>query len=79
MKSKTINNAIKVVRELYNEVRSNLSREEINRIRKKLLRIEVVYDVLKEEEQNDSLTSSQENMLRDGERHLKNIRKHLKN
>ena len=79
MESKTINNAIKEVRELFNEVRSNLSREEINRIRKKLLRIEVVYDVLKEEEQKGSLTSRQENMLRDGERYLKNISKHLKN
>ena len=28
MESKTINNAIKEVRELFNEVRSNLSREE---------------------------------------------------
>ena len=29
MESKTINNAIKEVRELFNEIRSNLSREEI--------------------------------------------------
>ena len=35
MVSKTINNAIKEVRKLFNEVRINLSREEINRIRKK--------------------------------------------
>ena len=35
MKSATINNSIKEVRELFNEIRSNLSREEINRIRKK--------------------------------------------
>ena len=28
MESKTINNAIKEVRELFNEIRSNLSREE---------------------------------------------------
>ena len=76
MESKT---TIKEVRKLFNEVRSNLSREEINRIRKKLLRIEAVYNVLGEEEQKDSLTSRQENMLRDGERYLKNISKHLKN
>ena len=37
MKSATINNSIKEVRELFNEIRSNLSREEINRIRKKTL------------------------------------------
>ena len=35
MVSKTINNAIKEVRKLFNEVRINLSHEEINRIRKK--------------------------------------------
>ena len=50
MESKTINNAVKEVRELFNEVRRNLSREEINRIGKKLLRIEAVYNVLKEED-----------------------------
>ena len=79
MVSKTINNAIKEVTGLFNEVRSNPSREEINRIRKKLLRIEVVYDVLKEEEQKGSLASRQANMLRDDKRYLKNISKHLKN
>ena len=50
MKSKTTNNAIKEVRELFNEVRINLSREEINKIRKKLFRIEAVHNFLKEEE-----------------------------
>ena len=33
MKSRTINNAIKEVRKIFNELRSNLSREEIDRIR----------------------------------------------
>ena len=37
MKSTNINNVIKEVRELFNEIRSNLSREETKRIRKKLL------------------------------------------
>ena len=36
MESTTTNNQIKEVRELFNEIRSNLSREEINRIREKL-------------------------------------------
>ena len=36
MKSTKINNAIKKVRELFNEIRSNLSREETKRIRKEL-------------------------------------------
>ena len=39
MESTTINNninAIKEVRKLFNEIRSNFSREEINKIREKL-------------------------------------------
>ena len=43
MESTTTNNQIKEVRELFNEIRSNLSREEINKIRKKLYKKEVVY------------------------------------
>ena len=56
MESTTINNAIKEVRELFNELRSNLSREEINRIRKELYKKEVVYNFLKEK---DDLTDSE--------------------
>ena len=37
MKSTTINNAIKKVRELFNKLRSNLSRGERKRIREKNL------------------------------------------
>ena len=72
-------NAIKDVRKLFNEIRSNLSHEETKRIRKKLRRIEAVYNVLKEKEQKSSLTSRQKNMLWNDERYLKNISKHLKN
>ena len=72
-------NAIKDVRKLCNEIRSNLSHEETKRIRKKLRRIEAVYNVLKEKEQKSSLTSRQKNMLWNDERYLKNISKHLKN
>ena len=36
MESTTVNNSITQVRELFNQIRSNLSREEINRTRKKL-------------------------------------------
>ena len=82
MESTTINNsinAIKEVRKLFNDVRNNLSHEETKRIRKKLRRIEAVYNVLKEKEQKGSLTSRQKNMLRNDERYLKNISKHLKN
>ena len=38
MESTNINNSIKKVRELFNEIRSNLSREEINRIRKNFIK-----------------------------------------
>ena len=72
-------NAIKDVRKLFNEIRSNLSHEETKRIRKKLRRIEAVYNVLKEKEQKSSLTSRQNNMLGNDERYLKNISKHHKN
>ena len=44
MESTTANNQIKEVRELFNEIRSNLSCEEINEIRNKLYRKEVAYN-----------------------------------
>ena len=56
MKSTTINNVIKEVRELFNELRSNLSREEINRIRKELYKKEAIYNFLKEK---DGLTDKE--------------------
>ena len=57
MESRTRNNninAIKEVRELFNELRSNLSREEKKRIREELYKKETVYNILKEK---DSLTN----------------------
>ena len=71
MGSKTANNdtnVIKEVRELFNEVRSNLSREEPKRIRKGLYKKEAVYDFLKEK---DGLTDKEKTVL-------KNIGKYLK-
>ena len=38
MESTTINNAIKEVREFFSEIRGSLSREEINKIRKKSIK-----------------------------------------
>ena len=52
-------NAIKEARKFFNEVRSNLSREETNRIRKKLYEKEDDYNFLKKKEQEDSLTNIQ--------------------
>ena len=43
-------NAIKDIRKLFNELRSNLSREETNRIREKLYKKEVAYNFLKKKE-----------------------------
>ena len=72
-------NAIKEARKLFNEVRSNLSREETNRIRKKLYKKEDDYNFLKKKEQEGSLTNIQKNELRNVERYLKNNSMHLKN
>ena len=47
MESRTTNNvitAIKEVRKFFNDVRSNLSREEIDRIRNELYKKEAVYN-----------------------------------
>ena len=72
-------NAIKDVRELFNELRSNLSCEEINRIRKGLYKKEVVYNFLKEKEQEGSLTNKEKKVLKNIDKYLKNISMHLKN
>ena len=56
-------NAIKDVRKLFNDLRSNLSREEINRIREKLYNQEAVYNFLKEKEQEGSLTNNEKKVL----------------
>ena len=46
MEPLTLNNSINV-RKLFNEVRSHLSREETNKIRKKLNKKEAVYNFFK--------------------------------
>ena len=73
MESKTTNNdinAIKEVRELFNERRSNLSRKDINRIRKKLYKKEAVYNFLKE---RDSLTNREKSVLQNIDKYIKNL------
>ena len=78
MKSRTTNNvinAIKEVRELFSELRSNLSREEINRIRKELYKKEAVYNFLKE---RDSLTNKEKNALKNISKYLKELNNDLK-
>ena len=57
-------NAIKEVRKLLNDTRSNLSREETKRTRKKLYRKETVYNFLREKEQKGSLTNKEKKLLK---------------
>ena len=71
MESPTSNSNIK-------ELRSNLSREEINRIRKKLYKKEAASYFFKEKEQEGSLTNRQKNVLKNIDRYLTSISKHLK-
>ena len=75
MESPTSNsniNAVKETRKLFNELRSNLSREETKRIRKKLYKKEAASYFFKEKEQERSLTNRRKNVI-----YLKNISKHL--
>ena len=75
MESTTQNNdinAIYEVRKLFNEVKSILVREETKRIRKELNRKEVVYNFLKEKEQEGTLTNIEEKVLKKINGFLKN-------
>ena len=74
MESLTINNAIKEVREFFNEIRGSLS-EEINRIRKELYKKEAVYNSLK---QNDGLTDKEKIVLKNIGKYLKKLNNDLK-
>ena len=75
MESTTINNEIKELRQLFNEIRSNLSCEEINIIRKKLYKKEAVYNFLKEK---DDLTDSEKSVLKYIGKYLKKLNNDLK-
>ena len=75
MKSTTINNAIKEVRELFNEVRNNLFRKETKRIRKGLYKKEYVDNFLKEK---DSLTSKEKIVLKNIGKYLKKLNNDFK-
>ena len=81
MESRTTNNninAIKEVRELFNELRSNLSRKETTRIRKELYKKEAVYNFLKEKEQEGSLTNKQTKALKNIGKYLKKLNNDFK-
>ena len=66
---------MKEARELFNELRSNLSREEINRIRKELCKKEAVYNFLKEK---DGLTDKEKIVLKNIGKYLKKLNNDLK-
>ena len=81
MKPWTINNginAIKEVRELFNDVRSNLSLEETKRIREKLYKKEAIHNFLKEKEKEDSLTNKEKKVLKNIDRYIKNFKKRFR-
>ena len=78
MESRTTNsviNAIKEARELFNELRSNLSREETKRIRNELYIKEAVYSFLKEK---DGLTDKEKIVLKNTGNYLKTLNNDLK-
>ena len=71
--------AIKEVRRLFNELKSNLSSNETKRIRRKLHKKEAASMFFKEKEQDDTLTNRQKNVIKNIARYIKNISMHLKN
>ena len=75
MESTTINKAIKEVRELFNELRSNLSREETKRIRNELYKKEAIYNFFKEK---DGLTDKEKIVLQNIGKYLKKLNNDLK-
>ena len=75
MESKNINNAIKEVREPFNELISNFSCEETKRIRCNFYKKEAVYNFLKEK---DSSTNKEKIALKNISEYLKKLNNHLK-
>ena len=75
MESTTINNAIKEVRELFKELRSNFSRQETKRIRNELYKKEAIYNFLKEKY---GLTDKEKIVLKNVGKYLKKLNNDLK-
>ena len=57
-------NAIKEVRRLFNELRSNLSSNKTKRIRRKHYKKEAASMFFKDKEQDDTLTNRQKNVMK---------------
>ena len=75
MKSTNINNAIKEVRELFNEIRSNLFREETKKNSKELYKKETASNFLKEK---DGLTDKEKIILKNIGKYLRKLNNVLK-
>ena len=75
MESTTKNNEIKQVRELFKELRSNISREEKKRFRYNLYKKEAIYNFLNKK---NSLTNKQKNVLKNNSKYLKKLNNDLK-
>ena len=78
MEFTTISNdidAIKEDRELFNELRSDLSRTETKRIRNELYKKEAIYNLLKEK---DGLTDKEKIVLKNIGKYLKKLNNDLK-
>ena len=75
MESTTINKAIKEVRELFNDLRSNLSRDETKRIRNELYKKETIYNFLKEK---DGLTDKEKIALKNIGKYLRKLNNDFK-
>ena len=76
--SKTTNNDINVIKEvteLFNEIRSNLSRKETKTIRKGLYKKEAVYNLLREK---DGLTDKEKIVLQNIGKYLNKLNINLK-
>ena len=75
MESTTINNAIKEIRKLFNELRSNFSREETKRIRYKLYKKEAIYNYLREKY---GLADKEKIVLKNIGKYFKKLNNYLK-
>ena len=80
MKPTTTNNGINTIKELrnlFNEIKINIVREERDRIREILYKKGVVYNFLKNKEHEGSLTNKEEKVLKKISKKLKNFKKYL--
>ena len=81
MEPTTSNNsikAIKQVRKLFNELKNKYNKEEIKKTREELNKKEVVYNFLKEKEQESRLKDKEKEVLKTIIRYFKNLKKNYK-